>query len=183
MLPTITKKICLIGDFGVGKTSLIRRFVERQFSDSYLSSVGVKISRKNIVLENVNQRTLVQLIVWDLEGNNKFKQIGTKYLQGASAAIIVGDVTRPETLEHMTQYLEIFSFVNPQALIAVTFNKVDLVDEETTNYILNHYQFKTQQVMTYVSSAKTGMSVDTIFENVARTIISKQKMRTLELKI
>ncbi len=182
MIPTITKKICLIGDFGVGKTSLIRRFVERQFSDSYLSSVGVKISRKNVDVYNVHQQTLVQLIVWDLEGNNKFKQIATKYLQGASAAIIVGDVTRQETLLHMTQYLEIFSSVNPQGLIAVSFNKADLVDEETINCILNHYQFA-QPVMTYVSSAKTGLSVDTIFENLAQKIIGKQKIKTLELKL
>ncbi len=178
---TITKKICLVGDFGVGKTSFIRRFVESQFSDSYLSSVGVKISRKSVDIYNMQERHIVQLIVWDLEGSNKFKKIAATHLQGASAAIIVGDVTRQETLENMTKHLDLFSSVNPQGLIAVAFNKADLVDEETIDYILNKYQFKSQPVMKYVSSAKTGLSVNKIFENLARTIIEKQNLRTLEL--
>ncbi len=183
MISTITKKICLIGDFGVGKTSLIRRFVESQFSDSYLSSVGVKISRKNVDVYNVQQQNIVQLIVWDLEGSNKFKQIANTYLQGASGAIIVGDVTRQETLENMTKYLEMFSSVNPLSSIAVAFNKADLVDEETMAYIVNKYQFKSHPVVKYVSSAKTGLSVNKVFENLAKRIINEQKSKPLEFKV
>jgi len=182
MISTISKKICLIGDFGVGKTSLIRRFVESQFSDSYLSSVGVKISRKNVNVYNV-QQNIVQLIVWDLEGSNKFKQIANTYLQGASGAIIVGDVTRQETLLNMTKYLEMFSSMNPEGLIAVAFNKADLVDQETMAYIVNKYQFKSHPVVKYVSSAKTGLSVNKVFENLAKSIINEQKSKTLELKV
>jgi small GTP-binding protein len=80
----ISKKICLVGDFGVGKTSLIRRFVDRQFSDEYLSTVGVKISRKTLELEGVRQQDQLnlQLLIWDLEGHTKFKAIAPSYLQG-----------------------------------------------------------------------------------------------------
>ena len=68
-MSTISKKICLIGDYGVGKTSLIRRFVDRQFSDKYLSTVGVKISRKSVeATDSQQQKKLkLQLLIWDLE--------------------------------------------------------------------------------------------------------------------
>ncbi|NER82072.1 MAG: GTP-binding protein, partial [Leptolyngbya sp. SIO1D8] len=96
----IAKKICLIGDFAVGKTSLIRRYVDRQFSDEYLSTVGVKISRKRLDLAPVNNSPSVQLqlIIWDLEGRTKFEAIAPGYLQGASGAIVVGALDRQTTL-------------------------------------------------------------------------------------
>lgn len=71
-METVSKKICLIGDFGVGKTSLIRRFVENQFSDEYLSTVGVKISRKPV---DIPGGSVVQLLIWDLEGRTNLKPI------------------------------------------------------------------------------------------------------------
>ena len=84
----VSQKICLIGDFGVGKTSLIRQFVDRQFSDKYLSTVGVKISRKLVSINNLSDNTPVdlkqlQLIIWDIEGSTRFKAIAPSYLQGA----------------------------------------------------------------------------------------------------
>lgn len=66
----ISQKVCLVGDFGVGKTSLIRQFVDRQFSDQYLSTVGVKISRKLVAIPDATQEIQqLQLIVWDIEGS------------------------------------------------------------------------------------------------------------------
>ncbi|MEO1762587.1 MAG: GTP-binding protein, partial [Cyanobacteria bacterium J06629_18] len=80
-MSTISKKICLIGDFGVGKTSLIRRFVDRQFSDKYLSTVGVKISRKSVEVTDSKQgkNLNLQLLIWDIEGSTKFKGISASY--------------------------------------------------------------------------------------------------------
>src|SRR5919202_3718030 len=116
---TISKKICMIGDFGVGKTSLIRRFVDRQFSDQYLSTVGVKISRKSLELQSVKQTGKIdlQLLIWDLEGHTKFKAIAPSYLQGASGALIVADVTRLETIERLSEHVNLFSSVNPKGYI------------------------------------------------------------------
>ena len=70
----ISKKICLIGDFGVGKTSLIRRFVDRQFSDQYLSTIGVKISRKIVEIQPQNQIRQVRLLIWVLKGKPNFSR-------------------------------------------------------------------------------------------------------------
>ena len=169
----ISKKICLIGDFSVGKTSLIRRFVEDKFSDRYLSTVGVKISRKSLELERQNISQLVNLLIWDIEGQTKFQPIAANYLKGASGAIIVADLTRPETLEHLQKHLDFFFSVNPQGLATVALNKSDLVVEEKLAKIIQLYNFDhhPQVLATYVTSAKTGESVELIFKQLAENMI------------
>ncbi|MBD2003489.1 MULTISPECIES: Rab family GTPase [Cyanophyceae] len=174
-MSSISKKICLVGDFGVGKTSLIRRFVDRQFSDKYLSTVGVKISRKTVELEQVKQheKLSVNLLIWDLEGSTKFKAIAPTYLQGASAAILVGDVSRQETIEHLADHLNLFLSVNPKGFIIIALNKSDLADEEKLAKLLqmsNNYQ-QAQVLSIQPTSAKTGQAVDEIFKNIAYKII------------
>jgi len=174
-MSTVSKKICLVGDFGVGKTSLIRRFVERQFSDQYLSTVGVKISQKQIILPaNPEQKIQsLQLMIWDLEGHTKFKTIAPSYLRGSSGAIIVADVTRQETMERVEEHIKLFLSINSQGFIIIAFNKSDLFDEEKVAQLLTTYNFSEQQrvISTYATSAKTGKDVDLIFEQLAYKIV------------
>ena len=174
-MSTISKKICLIGDFGVGKTSLIRRFVDRQFSDKYLSTVGVKISRKSMELSDSEQQkhTTLQLLIWDIEGSNKFKAISASYFQGAKGAIIVGDVTRPESLENISEHIQAFLKVNPQGKTVIALNKSDLIDAEYLEKYCQLYSFSDNKsfVSTYASSAKSGTNVDQIFQSLAHSII------------
>jgi small GTP-binding protein len=174
-MSNIAKKICIIGDFGVGKTSLIRRFVEREFRDRYLSSVGVKIFRKSVqvISKNQEEKLTVQLLLWDLEGSNKLQKITPTYLQGASAVIIVGDVNRQETLVHISEHINIFLSINPTGLIVVAFNKMDLTDEEKVSNIINNYKWEQERVIAhYPISAKTGLCIDEMFEKIAYGIIS-----------
>ncbi|WP_178381651.1 Rab family GTPase [[Phormidium ambiguum] IAM M-71] len=174
-MSTVSKKICLVGDFGVGKTSLIRRFVERQFSDQYLSTVGVKISQKQISLPvNPEQKIQnLQLMIWDLEGHTKFKTIAPSYLRGSSGAIIVADVTRQETMERLEEHIKLFLSINSQGFIIIAFNKSDLFDEEKVAQLLTTYNFSEQPrvISTYATSAKTGKDVDLIFEKLAYKIV------------
>lgn len=165
---TVSKKMDLIGDFGGGKTSLIRRFVDRQFSDQYLSTVGVKISRKLVDLQEQPTKNL-QLLIWDLEGSTKFKAIAPSYLQGAKAAIVVGDVTRSETLERLSNHMQSFLAINPQGVLAVALNKADLVEEKTLASLLQAVPFQNQpRVLTVcATSAKTGKAVDELFQTFA----------------
>ncbi len=165
----ISKKICLVGDFSVGKTSLIRRFVDRQFSDRYLSTVGVKISRKEIELAEKS----IKLLIWDIEGQTKFKAISSSYLQGAKGAIIVGDLTRPDTLEHLANHLDSFFSVNPQGYAIVAFNKSDLVSTTEIEEVLanNDFRQNPQVISTHVTSAKTGQDVDDIFQELALQLV------------
>ncbi|MDQ2099007.1 MAG: Rab family GTPase [Tychonema bourrellyi B0820] len=177
MSVTISKKMCMIGDFGVGKTSLIRRFVDRQFSDQYLSTVGVKISRKSIVLENSTKQEIVtaQLLIWDLEGHTKFKGIAPTYLQGAGGVLIVADVSRSETVERISEHIQLFASVNPKGSIIIALNKVDLIDEEKLALLVEvaHSIGQDQVVAVYTTSAKTGKDVDEIFHKLAYTMVEK----------
>lgn len=165
----ISKKICLVGDFNVGKTSLIRRFVDRQFSDQYLSTVGVKISRKNVELEEVagKKNVQVQLLIWDLEGSTKFKAITPTYLQGSKGVIIVADLTRSETIEHIQEHIKLFLSMNPKGQIIVALNKSDLLDEAKIAKIMASYPLASEKVSAiYNTSAKTGENVDETFQTL-----------------
>jgi small GTP-binding protein len=165
----------MVGDFGVGKTSLIRRFVERQFSDQYLSTVGVKISRKTVELLGTQQQEKrnLQLLIWEIEGHTKFKAIAPTYLQGASGALVVGDLSRQETLERIPEHIQLFLSINPKGLITIALNKADLVDEEKLIKLIPNYQFKDQArvLVTCATSAKTGVYVDEIFDKLAHRIV------------
>ncbi|VEP17613.1 Small GTP-binding protein domain protein [Hyella patelloides LEGE 07179] len=168
----ISKKICLIGDFSVGKTSLIRRFIEDKFSDKYLTTIGVKISRKPITIEPNTQQ--INLLVWDIEGQTKQTTITTNYLQGAHGAIVVGDLTRTNTLKHIPSHLELFLEINPQCKTVVALNKFDLVSPEKLDKLveLNNFNNREQVIDTYVTSAKTGDYVNTMFKELAASTIA-----------
>jgi small GTP-binding protein len=171
----IYKKICLIGDFAVGKTSLVRRFVDRQFSDQYLSTIGVKISRKKINLPSteVDNPHLIQLMIWDVEGQTRFKQIAPSYLQGASGAIIVADLSRYDTINHLPQHIDLFLSINPQGVIVIAFNKSDLVKSDFIRHKAeSNLLFENEKVKSvYQTSAKTGTDVDEMFSDLAQHLI------------
>ncbi len=151
-MTNLDRKICLIGDYGVGKTSLIRRFIDRSFSDQYLTTVGVKISRK---LVELNPSLKFQLIIWDVEGSTKFKAVSANYLQGAGGAIIVADLTRPETIENIPTHCEQFNRINPDRPIVIALNKCDLLLDKPP-----------QISNAYTTSAKSGEGVDMLFQNL-----------------
>ena len=163
----ISKKICLIGDFGVGKTSLIRRFVDRQFSDQYLSTIGVKISRKIVeVVQPQNQIRQVRLLIWDLEGQTKFRSLNYSYMKGAAGAIIVADLSRKETIAQLEEHINLVSVANPKGVRLITaFNKSDLLaPEKLATY--EGYRNYSQEINTYITSAKTGKNVANIFQKL-----------------
>ncbi len=171
MTAIISKKVCLLGDFSVGKTSLIRRFVERTFKEDYLSTVGVTISKKTVEFVSDRQETelMVQLLIWDLAGNTRFKSIVPAYLNGSSGAVIVGDVSRQVTIDHLLNHVQLFVSVNPQACIIVALNKSDLIEPKQLEKLIQSLSLKDyQQVLAvYPTSAKTGLFVDEIFHKLA----------------
>jgi small GTP-binding protein len=124
-MSVMQKKVCLLGDFAVGKTSLVRRFVEGRFDDRYLSTIGVKISRKSVA----RRYGALNLLIWDLAGGEDFDEVSTSYLRGAAGALIVCDLTRRETLPALERLTARLRAVTPDAAIVYLGNKVDLVDE------------------------------------------------------
>ena len=147
-----------------------RRLQQEYTSDQYLTTVGVKISRKQLAVTGDQEgEKKIQLVIWDIEGHTKFKSIAPSYLQGASGAIIVADLKRPETIDHITDHLELFASVNSdKAKVIVALNKSDLIDQDLENYRLPQYP---QVLGTYPTSAKTNHNVDQVFAQLARSLI------------
>lgn len=159
----VQKKICLLGDFAVGKTSLIRRYVEERFDESYLSTIGVHMSRKR--LERAS--CLLDLFIWDLVGGEDFQKIGRNYLLGAAGALIVCDLTRPETLPKLTYYAEQIRAVNETAVLIFIGNKVDLTNAREFSDDALRRQVEPFANSFLLTSAKTGENVNNAFYQLA----------------
>jgi small GTP-binding protein len=168
----ISKKIILIGDFSTGKTSLIRRFVDNQFSDSYLSTIGVKISRKKIPLDH----EVIQGLIWDIEGGTEKKPVNKTYLTGAHGCIIVSDTTREETIAHIASYIELVKSVSPNAPFVLALNKCDCINEteRETLYQKVSQQYCSDTTDIYLTSAKSGEGVEEMFKALARKMVGKE---------
>lgn len=167
----ILKKICLLGDFAVGKTSLVRRFVDREFSDQYLSTVGVKISRRLLDYSTPESRGReLQMVIWDIEGSSQFKGVPMTYIHGAHGAVVVGDLTRDDTLQHVEQHLAQFIEANPSAYVVVALNKADLAAGQPSGNF--SAKFKSQVLGEMCTSARTGNGVDYLFDVLGRQFLT-----------
>jgi len=160
----IRKKILLIGDFGVGKSSLIKRYIDNEFSDSYKTTIGVKISKKIIKIENIE----AELLIWDIEGATPIKKIPPLYFKGASGAIFVCDVSRKETIGMLQYHIDSFLSINTQAKYVIAYNKADLLNEKETDTILS-----TLTNNEFIVSAKTDFNVTTLFETLLKDMIKQ----------
>ncbi len=175
-MSALSKKICILGDGLVGDDSHRSRFVKRQLSDTYLSNVGVTISCKSLELfaGEPHQKLKLQLIIWDLQCGNKFKSVVRRYLQGASAAVIVADVSREETLARLSERIQLFLSVNPKGFIVIAWNQSDVVDEKELEELASQApKLAPDRVLdTYKTSSKTGAYADEIFQKLAYRIIA-----------
>lgn len=175
-MPTlaINKKVCLVGDFAVGKTSLVRRFVYDRFEDKYLSTIGVKVSRKPMVLNHHDQPVDLSIILWDLAGSEEFDRLRGSYLRGAVGAVLVCDLTRPDTFHHLPSYWEDLQRICPTARVMLAANKTDLVDQMRLSSSEIAAYAADLQIPYYVTSARTGDGVETIFRHLGQMMLSQQ---------
>lgn len=148
----IRKKILLLGDFHVGKTSLIRQYVEKSFSDTYLTTLGVKISRKSIEYKDESY----ELLIWDIEGATPQKRIPTSYLKGASGVIFVGDVTRNATIGSIKNHIIDIRYLNPDIIHVIAYNKIDLL----TPHQRENFPLEDNALLV---SAKEDINVEALF--------------------
>jgi len=163
----IQKKICMLGDFSVGKTSLIERFVYNRFDDRYLSTIGVKISRKSVDLGN---NTMAHLLLWDLAGGEEFSGSQSSYLRGAAGALLVCDLTRKETLSAVKDYAEQLHAVQPKAKLILVANKCDLTNQHEINASDLEGLAAQLDAQFFITSAKTGEQVEDAFFTLASKV-------------
>jgi small GTP-binding protein len=162
----LQKKICMVGVYGTGKTCLVQRYVHSIFSARYLSTVGVKIDRKEIALDG----SPVMLLLWDLEGRDHHHDVNTSYLRGAHGIIYVVDGTRRETYDQMFEIRGIVSAQLGEIPSVVAVNKIDL----TADWRLtpaDESAIEAQGMHRIRTSAKTGEGVEPMFEWLARAAV------------
>ena len=162
----IQKKVCLLGTSGVGKTSLVARFVHSLFSDKYLTTVGVKIDKKTIPVDG----TEVTLVIWDLAGDDDFQRLEASYLRGTSGYLLVADGTRRVTLDLALELQKRVAATLGPAPFILALNKVDLAPQwevdEARIAALAADHFKVIK-----TSAKDGAGVEGAFSDLARAMI------------
>ncbi len=162
MSDSIVLKIITAGDGGVGKTTLLKRYVEGEFSAETIMTLGVQFFVKQLDIGS----TEAQLQLWDFGGQEQFRHILEKYAYGAKGAIIMFDLTRLVTLETLEEWVNICRKNNPNLPIILVGSKSDLVDDIiiADDYIeefMENFDF-----FTYLkSSSKTGENVEQIFEH------------------
>jgi small GTP-binding protein len=160
----IQKKICLLGAFGVGKTSLVSQFVHSLFSDKYLTTLGVKIEKKSVDLGSQQ----VDLILWDMHGEDDFQDVNVSYLRGAAGYLLVVDGTRRATVQTAISLHEVAERAVGPVPFRLLLNKADLVNNwEVDENILARLGWPVLQ-----TSAKTGTGVEQAFEDLARATVA-----------
>jgi small GTP-binding protein len=161
------KKICMIGMFGVGKTSLVVRFIKSMFADKYLTTMGVKVDKKVVSIDGQE----VTLMLWDLAGKDALTQIKADHIRGASGYIVVIDGCRRSTLD---EAVELQAQVEAQ-LGAIPFtcvvNKLDLRDTwEVDQAALDGLSGRGWPLL--LTSAKSGESVEALFMGLAERMLA-----------
>lgn len=159
-----SKKIVVLGHFGVGKTSLIRRFVTDTFSDNYKVTIGVHITKKVV---EIAPNDSVSLILWDLEGTDDIATLRKSYLLGTHGVVFVFDITRPSTFRNLNTDLEILKHKIPEIPLLIVGNKFDLIDENEVKTVFE----KNAITYDFLTSAKSGVAVNDMFLQLA-TLLS-----------
>lgn len=164
----IKKKIVMLGGFAVGKTSLVQRFVNSIFSEKYQTTIGVKIDQKKVDIDG----TEVNMILWDIHGEDDFQKVKKTYIIGSSGYFLVADGTRKQTLSTAEYLHELAKSVGKDIPFILLINKSDLADEwEIENEVIEKYRESGWQVI--MTSAKTGYKVEDAFLDLARKMIAK----------
>ncbi len=163
----LQKKICMIGDFAVGKTSLVARFVTEGFSDKYMTTVGVKIDTKIVTLTGGQE---VKLILWDIAGNDALTTAATSYLRGAAGYLLVVDGTRRPTWESALQLQKAVMAAIGEKPFIFLLNKSDLSEQwEITKSMVNEQLAQGHTIIH--TSAKMGKGVEQAFEELAEKML------------
>jgi small GTP-binding protein len=159
----ISKKIILTGSFGVGKTSLFNRFIYQEFNDKYLTSIGVKVNKKQVKVDDKE----VSLLVWDIAGEISQDKVPSSYFLGASGIVYVMDLSRPMTFKNLESDYLFLKELMPLGIIKIVGNKRDLVTDEQIEEIRKSLP----RPIDCLTSAKTGENVDQLFLDLAKSLL------------
>lgn len=162
----VKKKICMLGSFAVGKTSLVQRFVRSIFSEKYLTTVGVKIDQKTVSIDGID----MLMILWDIHGEDDFQKVKASYLSGMSGYLLVADQTRPETIDVALGLRDLARQTVGDVPYMLLVNKADLGSQSEA--MREHLDaLRKQGVLVLRTSAKTGGMVAEAFEGLGQAML------------
>jgi small GTP-binding protein len=166
----LTFKISLLGDAAVGKTSLAQRFVHGQFKQDYMATIGFEPYTLYQILDDKK----VTYSIWDIAGHDRFKSTRYMFMKGTTGSLVVFDVTKRDTFENVSTWVEQSRSFNPEQEFILVGNKIDLLDDRRIE--LNEAKDFAEQInaLDYIeTSAKTGDNVADAFSTMGRKLLNK----------
>lgn len=170
------KKVLILGDGAVGKTSLIRRFVVDKFDDKYILTIGSKVTAKALKIEMHGEPIYLKLQIWDILGQKGYKKLYSSTFRGSKGVLLVADITRKETLQNLEDYWipTIQKFVGNIPFVILA-NKSDLgkaakFKEKELKEFAGKYN-----APSYITSAKTGENADLAFQVLGKIMIKSKQ--------
>ena len=183
MQKKIIKKICLLGDNSVGKTSLIKKYVFDTFDDKYIATIGTKTVKKELNVDYFGKPLNLTLMIWDIIGQKEYRNLQNMSFEGTSGALVVCDMTRPETLESLESYwIDALQKVAGTVPIVFMANKCDLVDEARITRDRLMEVTKRHSANFFMTSAKTGENVESAFKTMGKKVVAGKTDGMVEMK-
>lgn len=165
------KKVVLIGDESVGKTSMIRRFVLDKFDDRYISTLGTKVTKRNLTIRESTAVYNITFMIWDVMGQKRFEKIQSVAFKNAQGGFIVCDVTKKMSLEHIEVWLELLYRVTRDIPLVFIANKIDLIENRVVDENEVQELAKKYGVPYYFTSAKTGENINKAFFSLGKLMV------------
>jgi len=162
-------KVCLVGDVGVGKTSLIRRYVLDVFDDKYIATIGTKVTKKEIEIKNpeTGQPYRIILLIWDIMGQPSFREVLREaYFYGVEGALAISDVTSKESLGELRYWIKAMTSTTGKVPIVFLGNKCDMREETRVPFQDLELFAKKHDSPALLTSAKTGYNVEQAFSTL-----------------
>src|SRR3972149_259575 len=171
-------KVCLVGEAAVGKTSLIRRYVLDEFEDKYITTLGAKVSKKELAFDLPDRDLAVQMdmTIWDIMGEKGFRDLLKEaFFHGAKGILAVCDITRYSTLKELDDWVQSVFNVVGEIPVVYAVNKVDLTDEVMVMYGDREIQQSTRafDAPYFFTSARSGDQVDDAFRALGSAAVAR----------
>ena len=167
----VKKKVCLIGDPAVGKTSLIRKYVTDIFDDKYIGTLGTKVTKKRVIIEKPDINYDLTLAIWDILGQKEFQRIQNMAYRGAKGVFLVCDLTRKDTLDGLREWREAITQVAEDIPSIILANKCDLDTKEFGENEIKSIASQMNNAPYLITSAKTGDNVNQAFYRIGEFVV------------